>query len=509
MITVSDFTGVAIQAAIADGVAAGGADIYFPDGIYDVDDVLQDASRSNAQILLPRIMTDSTTEPLSIRLFGSRRPAAQPSVVGGAGLPSHGAVIRSTLGAGGGALLGAWGPSGSASDFSYCRVELQNLTFRMPANSTRSAVDLSHVTACSIDGVCIDAGEYGIPSIAAQTTATSWGLRLPANNNGASVDLGRLDVIGFYNGLEVGEHTCAKHVATWGCTNAVTLPFAHHASHFQRLMIAHCKRGLKFAGSHVFRIDQLDVEHAASGTWAPVHDIDDPSNYGRGSLSWHTVLAFSGNDNTFLVNGGTGIKRTRLYDDAAPVPPSSTIWNPSDTHSDISLSGGSLVATKGVSNSTRSTRATRGIVSSANGYFEVLMGGSETTANYRLVGVSTLSFPVTTGPGADVNSWGYYEQTGQKYTGNALSSYGSTFANGDVIGVAFKNGKVWFAKNNVWQGGGNPAAGTGEAFSGITGTIYPTVSLYKGTPSPVHVATARFRSADFSYAPPSGFDPWG
>jgi hypothetical protein len=202
--------------------------------------------------------------------------------------------------------------------------------------------------------------------------------------------------------------------------------------------------------------------------------------------------------------GGALTQRLGLLTSGRPT----VTWNPLDKHADITLSSGDRQATKTTANATVSVRATYGIPHTDNGYFEIFNGGVSSASPFRLYGISTTSMPVSVWPGNDANSWGYYEQTGQKATNNVLSAYGASFTLGDVIGVAFKNGKVWFAKNNVWQGGGDPAAGTGEAFSGIAGTIYPTASLYRTSPDP-HQAGGEFRSADFYYSPPSGFSPWG
>jgi hypothetical protein len=182
-------------------------------------------------------------------------------------------------------------------------------------------------------------------------------------------------------------------------------------------------------------------------------------------------------------------------------------WNPLDKHSAISLSGSNLIATKTTSFGFGSVRATRGRPHTDSAYFEILAGGSNTLSNYRTLGLSTLSMPVATAAGQDANSWSYYEETGGKYTNNVVTAYGAAWTNGDVIGIAMSNGKIWFAKNNVWQASGDPAAGTGEAFSGITGTIYPTASPYAN--SPAHVVTGRFRTSAFTYSPPSGFSAWG
>jgi hypothetical protein len=57
---------------------------------------------------------------------------------------------------------------------------------------------------------------------------------------------------------------------------------------------------------------------------------------------------------------------------------------------------------------------------------------------------------------------GYYASNGQKFTSGSGSSYGDTYGNSDIIGVALDmdNRKVYFAKNNTYQNSGNPASGS-------------------------------------------------
>jgi hypothetical protein len=183
--------------------------------------------------------------------------------------------------------------------------------------------------------------------------------------------------------------------------------------------------------------------------------------------------------------------------------------NPSDKHADITLSAGNLVAQKTTANALRSVRATRGIVHTDSGYFE-MYGVEIQSSTFILVGVSTSSLAMTDFVGSDANSWGYYQDDGSKYTNNTSSAYGASYPlNTTVIGVAFKNGKLWFAKNNTWQNSGNPAADTGAAFTGITGTLFPTFSLYLGSSVFPHQIGARFNPATCLYTPPAGFNYWG
>lgn len=183
-------------------------------------------------------------------------------------------------------------------------------------------------------------------------------------------------------------------------------------------------------------------------------------------------------------------------------------WNPSDKHADIALSGGDLVATKGgATNASRSLRATLGR-STGKFYFEIAVtaGG---TSPFMQIGVATSSLALTGSLNAAAG-WCYYQDTGAKQHNSTSTAYGASYTTGDVIGVAvdLDSGKIWFAKNNAWQGSGDPAAGTNEAFSSLSGTIYPAAALYRKD-APVHVLTARFKSSDFTYSPPAGFSPWG
>jgi hypothetical protein len=186
--------------------------------------------------------------------------------------------------------------------------------------------------------------------------------------------------------------------------------------------------------------------------------------------------------------------------------PGAVVWNQWDKSADITLSGSDLIATRASGASGyRGVRSTGGKAYTGDGYFEVALT-VVADPGYLVIGIATASATLSDKVGSDAYGWGYYgEEGGKKYNSGTGTAYGSDFVQGDIIGVAFKNGKVWFAKNNTWNG--SPTAGTGEAFSGITGTIYPMVTLYHGG-TPVDVIAGRFKSADFSYSPPSGFAAW-
>jgi hypothetical protein len=266
------------------------------------------------------------------------------SVVGSEPIPDNLSVIKGTLNTASGTapcLIGAHGPSGSFDDFTNVNVVLRDLTFRMPPNPALTAVDCSLCVALDADNVLIDGGNWNISTIALQSTAASYGLKAPGRDNGASTRLGIVTIIGFYNGLQVGEHTRGLGVNIAGCRQATVWPVQDHASQFDRLLVVWCQKAMVITGQHYFDIQQLDIEHAASGTWVPVYDIDDGSNFGHGNLRWHVVLAGIGVSTSFTVNGGANINYRGL-DATSPASIASadgsiTVTNPTGPTIDLAV----------------------------------------------------------------------------------------------------------------------------------------------------------------------------
>jgi hypothetical protein len=328
----------AVQNAVNAAEAAAGGTVYFPDGICGYRGALQDTSRSNAQLLLPRRNT-VTVPPITLTLRGSEAPPFQPCVVVvSGGVPTHigGSILKFfkvTAAGTAPCAIGAWGPSGSSGNFSSVRARFVDLTVRMPVDPQITAVDLSLCSMCELDNVAIDAGQYYIPGMSLPTASTSYGLRTPGLNNGAYTRIGTLGLVGFYTGLQVGEHMQAHDLTVFGCLRAAEFVAANHSSWVSRMGVYDCPRALVFAGGvHVTHIGAIQIEHDAT-TWAPVYDLDDGSNYASGSLRWTSVLTNVGRENVFLVNGGAYIERTHLeygggtflLTDAATVTPNCSV----------------------------------------------------------------------------------------------------------------------------------------------------------------------------------------
>lgn len=97
--------------------------------------------------------------------------------------------------------------------------------------------------------------------------------------------------------------------------------------------------------------------------------------------------------------------------------------------------------------------------------------------------------------------------TGNKFDGSTSTAYGSAYANGDTLQIAYDAdaGKIWFGKNGLWQASGNPASGANAAFSDLSGNEWkPIISQAVGASLLNHYMN--YGQAPFTYTPPTGFN---
>ena len=98
-----------------------------------------------------------------------------------------------------------------------------------------------------------------------------------------------------------------------------------------------------------------------------------------------------------------------------------------------------------------------------------------------------------------------YSANGNKVFNGTSTAYGSTWTQNDIIGCALDldNGKVWWSKNGTWQASGDPAAGTNEAFSGLSGEF--NFTIVNGNSAVSKTFVANFGQRPFAFSAPSGF----
>jgi len=180
------------------------------------------------------------------------------------------------------------------------------------------------------------------------------------------------------------------------------------------------------------------------------------------------------------------------------------VLNTLDKNSNITLANGNLeyIATDGWYNLRGSF-----FVSSGKWYWE--MKKTTSTSTYTFIGAATSEPALDFGYGGAQNGlFAYSASDGNKIgQGTASTSYGASFATGDIMGIALDmdGGTITFYKNGSTQG---------QAFSGITGDIAPWITGYSNKNeynfgSPPYAVSSGNADANgfgnFEYAPPSGY----
>ena len=178
-----------------------------------------------------------------------------------------------------------------------------------------------------------------------------------------------------------------------------------------------------------------------------------------------------------------------------------TTWNPSDCSTKLTISHDDLRATH---DSTSWNAAVRSVLSIPSGkwYWEVRFKKIDSSISGGIgVAGTNQSLSSLLGASADAHA---FVSNGSKRNNSTETAYGTVWNSTDyTLGVALDMdaGKIWFSLNGVWQASGDPAAGTNEAFSGISGTVYAAMSMYPR----YNYATANFGSSAFTYTVPTGF----
>jgi len=238
-------------------------------------------------------------------------------------------------------------------------------------------------------------------------------------------------------------------------------------------------------GTNGFFLDFADNSNNTAATLGKDNSGVNSNNWTPNNLS---VTAGSGNDSLrdHPTSAGTSTGA------GGEVAGNCCTWNPLDKNSNVTLLNGNLdYKHAGTNGYWYISRATFGITS-GKWYWEVTAGDNE-----LMVGIAksthALSNDYFVGQGAD--GWSY--ASGFKYNNSSGVSYGSTFANGDVLGIAFDAdaGSLSFYKNGSSQG---------TAYTGLTsGPYLPAIS--GKTLNVTHIAN--FGQRAFAYSAPSGFSP--
>jgi len=224
----------------------------------------------------------------------------------------------------------------------------------------------------------------------------------------------------------------------------------------------------------------------------------------------------SGNGNNFTVNNLTSIDQT-----TDTCTNNYCTLNPLDNDSNTTFSEGNCKAV--TDNSLRQPFYSTFGLTQGKWYWEVKM--IDVNSSFFLTGISG-SFTSTNEPlGYELYDYGYRKFNGAVRNNDSDNSYGSSFADGDIIGVGLDldNNKLYFAKNGTWENSADPSLGTGgfsitDASNTVKGSYTPagadfstgsgaTVEHNFGNP-PFSISSGNSDGngfGNFEYAPPTNY----
>ena len=175
----------------------------------------------------------------------------------------------------------------------------------------------------------------------------------------------------------------------------------------------------------------------------------------------------SGNNNTFTASGTPTLAQDNASNNLATMNPLDNYYQGS-----IFSNGNNTFLTTDVSTTYNTSSI---MVNTGKWYVECKVVSGSATTNIGIVGEMA---DATTGE-IKAKEFGYaYISNGEFGNNGSASSYGSSYANGDIIGIALDctNNKLYFSKNGTFQDSGNPSAGSGGKT--ITAVASTTLGLY-------------------------------
>ena len=175
----------------------------------------------------------------------------------------------------------------------------------------------------------------------------------------------------------------------------------------------------------------------------------------------------SGNNNTYTASGTPTLAQDNASNNLATMNPLDNYYQGS-----IFSNGNNTFLTTDVSTTYNTSSI---MVNTGKWYVECKVVSGSATTNIGIVGEMA---DATTGE-IKAKEFGYaYISNGEFGNNGSASSYGSSYANGDIIGIALDctNNKLYFSKNGTFQDSGNPSAGSGGKT--ITAVASTTLGLY-------------------------------
>lgn len=306
----------AFQAALNLASVTRSVRIVIPDGYYQINGTVNGTTGSILSLpnldYYPNCCTAGSSKwfPQTTIDIGGVEPSAQMQSYLSAVTQPHtnGVIIKSSV-AGNNAILGAFNSSASTfANFTNVLLVVRNLTLRTYPNPQGMPLNVGKTESLQLYDFNIDTGETGPTT--QPTNSSIFAVVGPAAQNGGNNVFARGEVVGYYWGLEPGEHSRIEHLRF----DNVFWPIVGNISTYgitgEDIELVGCPHGLGVFGSPAIRnieISQLNIEHQSSPAWtAPIDDISDSSNQFRGLVSIDVqtgqTLTIAGAGNLNVVN---------------------------------------------------------------------------------------------------------------------------------------------------------------------------------------------------------------
>jgi hypothetical protein len=248
-------------------------------------------------------------------------------------------------------------------------------------------------------------------------------------------------------------------------------------------------------------------ERDSNGVWVP---IEPPASLGTNGFHLDFESTDIGNDaagsnNWTAVVGTSNVAADSPTDNSSSEVTIHQSWETatSDQAGSWGTPSQELSNTKGGSSSGASYNLGTMSLTSGKWYWRVQI--TQESSGYPAIGVhKTTATPAYDGGyiAGDTNGWCILTEgthNGKPRHNGTNGSALHTYSNGDYVDVALDmdNGKIWFGRNGTFDG--NPAAGSGEAYSSISGSLVPSMST----------STSSYGIIDTSGGtPPTGFSQY-
>ena len=264
-----------------------------------------------------------------------------------------------------------------------------------------------------------------------------------------------------------------------------------------------------------------------SGIWKPIDGLADNLTFGdngfylefkqsgTGTNASGMGADTSGNDNHFAVANLTAVDQS-----TDTCTNNFATWNPLFRKGTTTpaFAEGNLKSTFDDGGANEFALTTFGV--SAGKWYAEVKWTSNTGTAATATGILDMAYSGTADPNDSVtNAFGYFG-SGTKNVSGTASSYGDSYADGDIIGIAIDmdNNKLYFSKNGTFQNSGDPttgATGTGAIgiVAGVTYGIF--ASDYNNQVAELNTGSPAFAISsgnsdgnghgNFEFAVPSGY----